>query len=132
MNSVQIVYLVDDDPDDRFFIKQALLQEKREVEIIEATSGFELMALIQQQGLPTAALILMDMNMPKMSGVETVQAMRSNPGFPVIPVVMISTTTNPLFIQSAFDAGVAEFVSKPATIKGFTVMANQLAIRYLG
>jgi len=131
MNSSQIVYLVDDDPDDRFFIKQALLQNRHGVEVIEATSGFELMALLQQQG-PRATLILMDMNMPRMSGVETVQAMRSNPGFPVIPVVMISTTTNPMFIKSAFEAGVAGFLPKPASIQGFTDMANQLSTKYLG
>jgi CheY-like chemotaxis protein len=132
MNSAQTIYLVDDDPDDRFFIKQAIQNNRHEVEVIEATSGFELLTLIQQPGSPQATLILMDMNMPKMSGVETLQAMRSNPGFPLIPVVMISTTTNPIFIQSAFDAGVAGFLPKPATIKGFTDMANQLAINYLG
>lgn len=132
MTSAPIVYLVDDDPDDRYFIRKALLETRQGMEVIEATSGFELMTLIQQKGPPPATLILMDMNMPKMSGVETVRAMRANPGFPVIPVVMISTTTNPTFIQSAIEVGVAEFLSKPATIKGFTDMANQLTIRYLG
>ena len=131
MNKNPVVYLVDDDPDDRYFIRQALLQTKEGMEVIEATSGFELMVMIQQKGPPPATLILMDMNMPKMSGVETVKAMRSNPGFPVIPVVMISTTNNPLFIQSAIDVGVAEFMSKPATVKGFSDMANLLTTRYL-
>ena len=131
MNKNPVVYLVDDDPDDRYFIRQALLQTKEGMEVIEATSGFELMVMIQQKGPPPATLILMDMNMPKMSGVETVKAMRSNPGFPVIPVVMISTTNNPSFIQSAIDVGVAEFMSKPATVKGFTDMANLLTTRYL-
>ncbi|MPR33396.1 response regulator [Salmonirosea aquatica] len=132
MRGTPIIYLVDDDPDDRFFLRQALLQTSQAMEVIEATSGFELMSMIQRAGSPLATLILMDMNMPKMSGVETVQAMRSNPGFPVIPVVMISTTNNPTFVQNAFDAGVAEFVSKPATVKGFADIANQLTIRYLG
>lgn len=132
MNSTQLIYLVDDDPDDRYFIRQALLRTNPGLEIIEAASGFELMALVRQKGQPPATLILMDMNMPKMSGVDTVTAMRLDPAFPVIPVVMISTTTNPTFIQSAIDVGVAEFVSKPATVKGFADMANQLTSRYLG
>lgn len=131
MTSAPIIYLVDDDPDDRYFIRQALLQARQGMKVIEATSGFELLTLIQQQRPPYATLILMDMNMPKMSGVETVQAMRSNPNFPLIPVVMISTTTNPVFIKSAFDAGVAGFLPKPASIKGFTDMADQLSTRYL-
>jgi CheY-like chemotaxis protein len=131
MNSTPIVYLVDDDPDDRYFIRQAFQQMRPELEVIEATSGFELMTMIQAKGQPLATLILMDMNMPKMSGVETVLAMRSKPGFPIIPVVMISTTTNPVFIQSAYDVGVAGFISKPATIGGFTELANQVATRYL-
>jgi len=132
MNSTPVVYLVDDDPDDRYFIKQAFQQTRPGLEVIEADSGFELMMLIQTKGQPPATLIVMDMNMPKMSGVETIQAMRSNPGFPIIPVVMISTTTNPIFIQSACDVGVAGFLPKPDTIKGFTDMANQLTTRYLG
>ena len=132
MTSTQIIYLVDDDPDDRFFIRQALMQNRQQVEVIEATSGFELLTLIEQQGSSPATLILMDMNMPKMSGVETVQVMRSNPGFPVIPVVMISTTTNPVFIQSAFEAGVAGFLPKPSSVEGFSEMADQLRTRYLG
>lgn len=132
MNSAQTIYLVDDDPDDRYFIRQALLEVRQGMEVIEATSGFELLTMIQQQRPPYATLILMDMNMPKMSGVETVRAMRSNPSFPLIPVVMISTTTNPIFIKSAFDAGVAGFLPKPASVKGFTDMADQLSARYLG
>lgn len=131
MKNIPIIYLVDDDPDDRFFIKQALLQTQQRMEVIEATSGFELLALIQQEGPPPATLILMDMNMPKMSGVETVRAMRSNPGIPLIPVVMISTTTNPAFIQNALESGIAGFMSKPATVKGFNDMADQLRSRYL-
>ena len=133
MNTTQIIYLVDDDPDDRFFIRQALMHNRQEVEVVEATSGFELLTLIEQQGASSpATLILMDMNMPKMSGVETMQVMRSNPGLPVIPVVMISTTTNPNFIESAFAAGVAGFLPKPSSIKGFSDMADQLRARYLG
>ena len=132
MTSTQLIYLVDDDPDDRFFIKQALMHNRQELEVIEATSGFELLTLIEQQGSSPATLILMDMNMPKMSGVETLQVMRSNPGFPVIPVVMISTTTNPVFIKNAFEAGVAGFLPKPSSVKGFSDMADQLRTRYLG
>ncbi len=131
MNNIKVIFLVDDDPDDRFFIRQAIQQVGQEVEVIEATSGFELLTLIQQQKKPFSSLILMDINMPKMDGVETVKVMRSDRTLPSIPVIMISTTTNPSYIKNAYDAGASGFISKPSTLQGFRDMANELKASYL-
>lgn len=131
MNTIQIIYLVDDDPDDRFFIRQAIQQVQHEVEVIEATSGFELLTLVQEQKRPFTSLILMDINMPKMDGVETVRLMRSDRTLPAIPVIMISTTSNPSYIKSAYEAGASGFLSKPSTLHGFRDMANELRAAYL-
>lgn len=131
MNSVKTVFLVDDDQDDRFFIRQAMEEAGASVEIVEAENGLELLALIQSDGHTTAALVLLDMNMPKMNGLETIAAIRSDPSIAAVPVVMISTSSNPLLIESAYRAGVDTFITKPNSFAGFTDLSQQLISRYL-
>jgi CheY-like chemotaxis protein len=131
MKNLKWVYLVDDDQDDRFFIRQAIEQALSDVEIIEAESGVELLSLIHRKGDLSAGLILLDMNMPRMNGVETIEALRSDTKIPFIPVVMISTTTNPTMIKAAFNAGAEIFINKPSTMRGFSELATQITSNYL-
>lgn len=125
------MYLVDDDPDDRFFIRQAIEQVQADVEVIEANGGLELLSLIHQTETFLASLILMDMNMPRMDGLETIAALRAVSGIPFIPIVMISTSSNPSLVKAAYQSGVETFLSKPSTIKGFKEMAEQISLSYL-
>jgi len=114
MSSIQIIYLVDDDPDDRFFIKQALMQNRRGVEVIEATSGFELLTLIQQQGLPHATLILMDMNMPELDGWEATRIIRSQGS--IVPIIAITAHAMPGDRERAIEAGCTQYHTKPVEL----------------
>lgn len=131
MGNIKRMYLVDDDPDDRFFIRQAFEQVLAGVEVIEANGGFELLSLIHQKDSILASLILMDMNMPRMDGLETIAALRADSGIPFIPIVMISTSSNPSLIDAAYQSGVETFLSKPSTMKGFNELAEQLSQNYL-
>ncbi|MPR33468.1 response regulator [Salmonirosea aquatica] len=131
MNSVKTLYLVDDDQDDRFFIRQAIRDAGAQVEIIEAEDGLELLGLIRQQENIEAALILLDMNMPKMNGLETISALRSDPRMATTPIVMISTSSSPSLIETAYQAGVDNFVTKPSSFEGFNHLGHQLTTSYL-
>ncbi len=131
MSSVKTVFLVDDDQDDRFFIRQAMEEAGAMVEIVEAENGLELLALIQNDGKTTVALVLLDMNMPKMNGLETIAAIRSQPSIAMVPIVMISTSSNPNLIESAYRAGVDTFITKPSSFEGFTILSQQLISRFL-
>jgi CheY-like chemotaxis protein len=63
-----IVFLVDDDEDDRMLISQALLGLIDYLEIREVSNGFELLNLISSSELEKPSLILLDMNMPGLTG----------------------------------------------------------------
>ena len=128
---MKTVYLVDDDQDDRYLIRQAIQQTGVQVEVIEAENGLELLHLIQQNDKLSPALILLDMNMPKMNGLETTLALKANATTLNIPVVMISTSSNQSLIESAYQAGINSFITKPSSFQEFTRLGDQLAARFL-
>ncbi|GAB3174000.1 response regulator [Telluribacter humicola] len=128
---MKTVYLVDDDQDDRYLIRQAIQQTGVQVEVIEAENGLELLHLIQQNDTLSAALILLDMNMPKMNGLETTLALKADATTLDIPVVMISTSSNKSLIESAYQAGINSFITKPSSFQEFSELGDQLAARFL-
>ena len=131
MNSIKVLYLVDDDQDDRFFIRKAIQEAGAQVEIIEAENGLELLSLMQDQENAAASLILLDMNMPKMNGLETISAIRSDPHTASTHIVMISTSSSPALIETAYRAGVDNFITKPSSFEGFSTLGCELATHYL-
>lgn len=136
MSRVKTVFLVDDDQDDRFFLRQAIEEAGASVNIVEAENGLELLSLIRNDGQISGshtltALVLLDMNMPKMNGLETIAAIRSDPSIAAVPVVMISTSSNPNLIESAYRAGVDNFITKPSSFAGFVDLSQELISRFL-
>ncbi|MCE7063811.1 response regulator [Dyadobacter sp. CY326] len=131
MKETKIIYLADDDQDDRFFLRQAITAAAESAEIIEVENGLELLSLIKEQNDTPASLILMDMNMPKMNGLETITAIRSDVTLSSIPVVMISTSSNTLLIEKAYEAGANGFITKPSTFDGFNELGVRLAVQFL-
>jgi CheY-like chemotaxis protein len=131
MNPAKTIYLVDDDQDDRFFIKEAIQGADTSLQIVEVENGLDLLELIQKQETPFASLILLDMNMPKMNGLETVSAIRAFPALSDIPVVMISTSSNAGLIATAYEAGVSSFLTKPSTFEEFNMLAREIIVNFL-
>ncbi|CAG5018417.1 Response regulator rcp1 [Dyadobacter sp. CECT 9275] len=125
------IYLADDDPDDRFLIREAIKEVNPEIKIIETDNGLALLSLIREITEPESTLILLDMNMPKMNGLETITALRSDPTLPLIPAMMISTSYDHSLAEEAFRAGINGYMTKPVTYEGFIDMGHQLVARFL-
>ena len=91
-----LVLLVDDDPDDLFLLHEAFENSAPNLTINEARDGVEalrqLNALHAKSALPS--LIVLDINMPRMDGKETLVAIKANEKFSTIPVVVFSTSSN--------------------------------------
>ena len=90
---------------------QALILEKRGgYEILTASDGIE---AVQQAVTQQPDLILMDVEMPRMTGLEACRAIRAQEEIRAIPVIMVTTRSNPEQVASAFTSGCDDFVSKP-------------------
>jgi CheY-like chemotaxis protein len=127
---MKIVFLVDDDADDRFLLREAIEQVDQNVQIIEAENGFDLLNEIKSQQIDLISLILLDMNMPKMNGLETIQQLKSMPGLESIPLVMITTSGQHTVRENALKAGSDLFLIKPVTFDHFVDLAQDLKTRF--
>ncbi len=82
-------------------------------EIAEAGHGIEGLQRLGEQ--PETELALVDWNMPEMNGIDFVKAVRANPIYEQMKLVMVTTETEPAKMARALMAGVDEFVMKPFT-----------------
>ncbi len=127
--------MADDDEDDRFFMRKSLTEFDPSLTIVEAQDGAELITMLDTWSAePTAQpvhLILLDMNMPKLNGLDTLLALKANPRFRDIPTVMISTSTQPEQVALAYQNGVNGFIQKPASYTTLDQIAKALSLCFL-
>lgn len=126
------MYLVDDDDDDRMLMREALQSVIEGISIIEINNGEDLVKVF---GRPCEgngpSLILMDMNMPRMSGLEALALIKANPVSMHIPVVMISTTADQRLVLRAYEEGINAFITKPVSVLEFEQMVQDINICFL-
>lgn len=127
--------MADDDADDRYFMHKALEQIQPSVTFVETENGSDLLArliLWSQQPMPRPVpLILIDMNMPKVNGLETLTAIKANPALRHIPAVMISTSAEPAQVAAAYQHGISGYIQKPVTTAHMDQVAQAIKICFL-
>ena len=122
----KLVFIADDDEDDRLFLTEALLKVDADTIIVEAENGVELINLLENTHIyPT--LIVLDMNMPLMNGLETFEAIRLK----AIPTVMLSTSSDKTFVEKVLDSGFSGYYAKPCSVQGFINLATALKLTYI-
>ncbi len=123
----KIIYLVDDDEDDRMLIREAMEDAIDGIEIIECIDGEMLLESIRHHGHNSSSgqvLIMMDMSMPRLNGLETLTRLKADPLLENIPVLMVSTASNGELVSDAYATGVNGFIRKPVLVQEFQQMAE--------
>jgi CheY-like chemotaxis protein len=117
-----IIY-VDDDFDDKELLQEAFA-EIPEYRLITLDDGLELLQYLQNAtNLPN--LIILDINMPALNGRDTMKMLRADERFCEIPLVMFSTTSNPIEI-ARFRASRIDLINKPVTFSSVKTIVKQL------
>ncbi len=111
------ILLVDDDPDCRLLIRDAIEQGKLDNPVHEVSSGEEALAFLSRQGAhanaPRPGLVYLDIEMPGMNGQETLKAIRRDPRFADIAVVMMTGVTDDEQKRQAMASGANSYTNKP-------------------
>ena len=132
MENKRTIFIVDDDADDRLFIKRALEENIGNIEIVEIPGGEEMYEWLKNW-IPDSGLrlILMDMNMPRLNGLELLTVIKQNVKWKHVPVVMISTTSSTDLVNKAYDLGVNAFITKPIDLIDYDRLAHTIGLCFL-
>jgi two-component system chemotaxis response regulator CheY len=87
---------------------------KSGLEVMQAANGREALEIMDREG-PEIGLVLLDWNMPEVTGIEVVETLRSQKAFNTVRLVMVTTETEIEQMLRALDAGADEYVMKPFT-----------------
>ena len=114
MNNAPLILLADDNPDDQSFIRDAFAYVNANVQLKILDSGVELLQhlkILDDEDLPS--LIVLDYNMPKQNGAETLQLLLQNDRYKNIPKIMLSTSYYKAHIDKCIKIGANGYLIKP-------------------
>ncbi len=119
----KLVFIVDDDPEDRQIILDAFLKSNTEFEYTFIDNADELLSRLNnpENGFPD--LLLLDLNMPGLMGMQALREIRANKNFSQIPIVVLTTSTLVNDRKLCYELGANCFLTKPdsfATMLAYT------------
>jgi two-component system, sensor histidine kinase and response regulator len=104
------ILVVDDDEIYLHIVEQALIKAYPQVNIIVSTNGDEAISLSQENNID---LILLDVVMPKMSGIKVAKLLQHTEKTKDIPIIFVTATCYSDFQNEGFDVGTVDYISKP-------------------
>jgi chemotaxis family two-component system response regulator Rcp1 len=122
--------LVDDNPADVALAREALAETGRESCLHSVQGGEEAIAFLRHSGKYAHAvrpdLVILDLNLPKTSGLQVLAAMKADPDLRRIPVVIFSSSESMRDIAGCYEAGANCYVSKPGDLKRFFLVVQSI------
>lgn len=110
------IYLAEDDPDDQYFIKASLEADGADVELNCFFNGRQLLNALEQLiniDSPLPHLVLLDINMPQLDGVQTLELLKANPNLAHLPVLIYTTSRSEEDIRRVYSLGASAYIVKP-------------------
>jgi two-component system response regulator len=129
-----VILLVDDNPDDVTLTVRAFRKNDIENEIVVAHDGVEALNLLAPDdgSAPLRPIIiLLDLNMPRMGGLELLARLRAQPETQSLPVIILTTSNEERDIIRSYANGANSFVQKPVTLDEFLMAAKALGVYWL-
>jgi CheY-like chemotaxis protein len=128
------ILLVEDNPDDVAFTLRAFHKNNFLNEIIVASDGEKALDLLLPEDATRAlrpALVLLDVKLPKIDGIEVLRHIRSDPRTQTLPVIMLTTSSEETDIVNSYRLGANSFVRKPVVFTDFLHAAGVLGVYWL-
>ncbi len=131
MNKRCNILIADDDDDDKFLVKSALEDCTSNTPVHFVENGVEVMEYLKNEGkfkdkntFTRPSIIILDLNMPKKDGRETLKEIKAHPLFKTIPVIILTTSKAEEDVNLCYSCGANAYVVKP---NSFTELTDILA-----
>jgi CheY-like chemotaxis protein len=124
------ILLVEDNPMDVDLTKRAFAKRKLVNPLLVARDGEEALGHLAQweQGAPQPVVILLDLKLPKVSGLDVLRRIKGHPRYKAIPIVMLTTSSEDTDVRTAYELGANSYIIKPVNFENFLEVATQLEI----
>lgn len=127
MTSLRPIILVEDNPDDERLTIRALRRGNIVNEILVARNGEEALVMVLNAN-PLPSVVLLDLKLPKVEGLEVLRQIRANERTHKLPVVVLTSSSEEGDIIDSYDLGANSYVRKPVETDKFTEAIRQLGM----
>ncbi len=134
MTQTQTILIVEDNPDDLELTLLAFEQTELEANIIIARDGVEAINYFLSQNqisTPLPDLILLDLQMPRLNGLDLIREIRANPRTKLLPIVILTTSYEESDRLQGYSLGCNSYIRKPVNYSEFVNVMKQLAMYWL-
>lgn len=132
------ILLVEDNEDDVLLTLRALRNLNLQNKVDTVRDGAEAIEYLLAEGRyadrnrrNVPDLILLDINLPRMSGIEVLKRIRSEPDIKTVPVIMLTTSSQERDMRAAYEAGANSYIRKPVESEAFQQAINNLGFYWL-
>jgi chemotaxis family two-component system response regulator Rcp1 len=123
------ILLVEDHPGDARLTQEAFRSCTREIRLHHSWDGIEALSFLRQEGIhldaPRPSVILLDLNMHKMGGLETLALIKGDESLAAIPVIVLTTSDNEADVYACYRLGANCYLRKPAEWDGFQALMEK-------
>ena len=129
------ILLVDDDPDDVLLFRTVLERSRLRKNLHVVGTGEDALRFLRREPpygvAPRPRLVLVDLYLPGISGLDVLKAMRRDPGLRPIPAIVLSSSNDPDDMLAAYDEGAQAFITKPGSRAEFEAVVERLEAFWL-
>jgi CheY-like chemotaxis protein len=124
------ILMIEDNPMDIDLTKRAFKKRNLNNPVEIARDGEEGLAFIDRwnAGEPTPVVILLDLKLPKVDGLEVLRQLKTHPVYRTIPIVVLTTSSEDIDIQNAYGLGANSYIVKPVDFDNFLEVAAQIEL----
>jgi CheY-like chemotaxis protein len=113
MRTLRPILLIEDDSVDAMTVKRAMRDLRITNDVVHAVNGEDAIKYLTDPEKEKPFVILLDLNMPKMNGVEFLKVVKSKPNLKIIPVIVFTTSKEKQDVFESFQLGAAGYMTKP-------------------
>ncbi len=131
MASSRVILLVEDDPDHELLTIRALEKSKIANEVRVARDGEEAIHLLFGEQPIVPQVVLLDLKLPKIDGLEVLRRIRENDATAMLPVVVLTSSDEERDVVRSYRLGVNSYIRKPVNFTEFAEATRQLGMYWL-